>query len=133
MILPCNERMLEISPGLEDPEQAMGSMMAPNLWISRLLRRAPANERPSPSSFVLASGRSPYHRDLLVRAPGPRLRHAGLVRPLYAYFSLLASDRRIWTADHFPFAGLITESVSDFELHRQNTNGARWIGRRHPG
>src|SRR5262249_3829879 len=45
---------------------------------------------------------------------------------------LLASTRRVWTADHFPLASLVAQFVSDLKLHGEHASGARWLGRRHP-
>ena len=70
--------------------------------------------------------------NLLVGAPRSRLRHAGLVGSLHACLGLLASTRRVWTADHFPLASVVAQCVSDLNVHGEHASGARWLGRRHP-
>src|SRR5262249_56485167 len=50
----------------------------------------------------------------------------------HACVGLLASTRRVRTADHFPLASLVAQFVSDLKLHGEHPSGARWLGRRHP-
>ena len=97
----------------------------------RSLALPPESELDHPFSLALLCGRPPYHGDLLARSPQPRLRHTGLVHPLNANARVLAACGGLGTPDHFPFARLVTESVSDLGLHWEDTSGARWLGRRH--